>query len=122
MQASVGMIRRNPWKSAFGVLLFLGAIPAAVAGYSTASKVIDPALPALHYWVSAQLAPLRMVQNSQALAIDRFLLWQQQQALEKAQSDPAAKNSPTAQDRIRDLKDEILNTQQRIKNEVIRKY
>lgn len=61
-----------------------------------------------------ELTPLKIAQNTQAKSLDRFLLFQQQELLEKAKADPAASTSPTVQRRIRELEQQIQDTERRI--------
>lgn len=100
------------------ITLTAGAI-AAVAGAITAANsawpIIDPAIPALHYWVNSQIAPILMVQNTQANAIDRYLLYQQMEALDKAKADSAAATSPIVKERIKDLESQIQDTEARVR-------
>ena len=104
-------IKRNKLKYiSLSVTIFLG-LPTAAASYN---NYIEPNVPAFRYWVRDQLQPLLLVQNTQARSIDRFLLYQQQEALVKAQTDPAAKSSPVVQERIRDLQQQVQDTEARI--------
>jgi hypothetical protein len=91
----MAMIKRNPWKTALGIALFFGALQTAVGGLTLAATWVDPAMPALHYYVLGQLAPIMKVQSSQSLSIDRFLLYRQQEDLAKVQAEPEAKTSAT---------------------------
>ncbi len=112
---AINLVKRNPLKSATAVLAFFAVVPGGLAGATYIRSTSEPLLIAQRYWVREQLAPLLMVQNSQATAIDRFLLYQQQEALAKAKADPAVKISPTAQDRVRDLENQVRDTENRIK-------
>jgi hypothetical protein len=107
----MGVVKRNPFKSIAVAVTVLGALPTAVAGV----EIFDPIIPALHYYVREQLEPLLLVQNTQARSIDRFLLYQQTEALSKAKADPAARASPVVQERIKDLEDQARETESRIK-------
>lgn len=110
----IALVKRHPGKTITGVVLFFGGIPTAAAGYSMMVSFIDPMWPASHGWVREWGAPILQVQNTQALSIDRFLLYQQSEALAKAQADPAFKTSPIVQERIKDLNGQVQDTQRRI--------
>jgi hypothetical protein len=110
-QRAVGAVKRNPFKSIAVAVTVLGALPTAVAGV----EIFDPIIPALHYYVREQLEPLLLVQNTQARSIDRFLLYQQSEALAKAKIDPAARTSPVVQERVKDLEQQVQDTETRIK-------
>ena len=114
MQRAIALVRRHPLKTIAACVVFLGGIPTAAGGYSMLMAWADPAIPALHYWVLGQLEPLIKVQNTQAVGLDRFLLYQQQNALASAKSDPASKTSPIVQERIKDLESQARDTQARI--------
>jgi ElaB/YqjD/DUF883 family membrane-anchored ribosome-binding protein len=114
---AMGAVKRNPFKSIAVAVTVLGALPTAVAGV----EIFDPFTPALHYWVRDQLEPLLLVQNTQARSIDRFLLYQQTEALSKAKADPAARSSPVVQERIKDLQDQANETEERIKKSAAKK-
>lgn len=95
--------------------MVLGGIPTAAAGYGMIINFMEPGFPAFHYWVRDQLTPLHLVQSSQAVAIDRFLLYQQTEALAKAEADPGVANSPIVKERIDNLKMQIDETKARIR-------
>lgn len=108
------LIKRHPGKAVLTAVVFLGGIPTAAGGYSMLSLWAEPVLPALHYWVLGQLEPILKVQNTQAVGLDRFLLYQQQNALATAKIDPASKTSPIVQERIKELEAQARDTQARI--------
>jgi hypothetical protein len=91
--------------------VIFGGLPSAVAG----ANYLDPIVPAFHYYVLEKLAPILLVQNTQARSIDRFLLYSQQKDLAAVQSDPASKTSPVVKDRIKELQEQIQETEARIK-------
>lgn len=107
---TIGSIKRNPVKAITAAVVIFGGIPSAVAG----ANYLDPILPAFHYWVLQQLEPLLKVQNTQAVGLDRFLLYQQQNALANAKADSASKTSPIVQDRVKELESQSRDTQARI--------
>ena len=61
-----------------------------------------------------RLTPIILVQNTQTKSIDRFLLFQLQEALRRAKTDPAAATSPVIQEHIRDLESQVRDTETRI--------
>ncbi len=111
IQRSIATAKRNPYKAIALAVAIFGGLPTAVAGF----ELFDPIIPALHYYVREQLQPILMVQNTQARSIDRFLLYQQSEALAKAKSDPAAKSSPVVKERVQDLEQQVQDTEARIK-------
>lgn len=58
--------------------------------------------------------PIKVAQAQQSVAIDRFLLYQLQDTLDKARRDPAAQTSPIVQQRVKDLERQIMDTQIRL--------
>jgi len=119
MTVIVGIIKRNPVKSATAlaalVSIFIG-VPGIVASAHFLNEAFEPQTPATHSWVRAWGQPIILTQNAQAVAIDRFLLFQQQQALDKALKDPGAGSSPIVNRQIENLKDQINDTKNRISN------
>ena len=111
VQRSVATVKRNPYKFIAVAVAIFGGLPTAVAGF----ELFDPIIPALHYYVREQLQPILLVQNTQARSIDRFLLYQQTEALAKAKIDPAARTSPVVQERVKDLEQQVQDTEARIK-------
>ena len=109
-QRAWGYIKRNPVRSITAAVVIFGGLPSAVAG----ANYLDPIVPAFHYWVIQQLEPLLKVQNTQAVGLDRFLLYQQQNALAAAKADSASKTSPIVQDRVKELEAQSRDTQARI--------
>jgi len=111
----LGLIKRNPISAIAGLITILVGIPGAIASYNV---VIEPAIPSLRYWVRDHVAevvrPIVVTQNSQAVAIDRFLLYQQQDAIAKAKADPFVVQSHTAQERVKALEYDAKETQARI--------
>ena len=103
-------MKRHPISSITAAIIILGGLPGAMAG----ANYLDPAIPALHYWVMQQLEPILKVQNTQAVGLDRFLLYQQQNALAAAKTDSASKTSPIVQERIKELEAQSRDTQARI--------
>ena len=110
----VALIKRHPWKIVMAVILFFGAIPAAAGGYNIMIGLVEPYWIASHEWSRELIKPIMVVQNTQAVGMDRFLLYSQQEALAKAKADPAARTSPIVQERIRDLEAQVQDTQDRI--------
>lgn len=113
-QRLIALVRRHPLKTVAACVVFLGGIPTAAGGYSMLMAWAEPAIPALHYWVLGQLEPIIKIQNTQSIGFDRFLLYQQQNALAAAKNDSASKTSPIVQDRIRELESQARDTQARI--------
>ena len=109
-QRAIFSIKRNPVKAISVAVIIFGGIPSAVAG----ANYLDPIIPAFHYWVMQQLEPLLKVQNTQAVGLDRFLLYQQQNALANAKADTASKTSPIVQERVKELEAQSRDTQARI--------
>ncbi len=114
IERTVAMIKRNPVKTATALFLFFGAIPGGIAGASYVGAAAEPWWFASHDWVREWGAPILKVQNTQAVGIDRFLLFQQQNALANAKADPAAKTSPIVQEKIKNLESQSKDTQARI--------
>ena len=114
VQKLIALVKRHPLKTLAACVVFLGGVPTAAGGYSMLMAWADPAIPALHYWVLGQLEPILKVQNTQAVGFDRFLLYQQQNALADAKNDPASKTSPIVQERIKELESQAHDTQARI--------
>lgn len=102
------------------IIGYCGTVFGAIYAFSQAAPVAEPYLPAHHGWVrgvfSDELAPLKMAQTQQAVAIDRFLLYQLQESLNKARSDPAANTSPVVKERVKQLEEQIKDTETRVKN------
>jgi hypothetical protein len=98
----------------------IGSCISGVAAICGGYIYFDGPIPASKHYVlelvSGQLAPIRSAQNTQAKALDKFLLFQQQEALAKAKADPAAATSPTVQERIRELEQLVRDTERRISN------
>ena len=109
-QRALANARRNPIKWWSSMFILVGAIPGAVAGWA----YIQPAVPVLHFEVGSIMAPVLKVQNTQALSIDRFLLYQQQQALTAAKTDPAYGSSSIVQERAKELESIAKDTRMRI--------
>ncbi|MDE2103168.1 MAG: hypothetical protein KGL39_38335 [Patescibacteria group bacterium] len=109
------LIKRHPGKAITTIVVVLGGIPTAAAGYGMVMAFVDSAIPALHYWVDKRLAPVLLAQNTQAVAIDRFILYQQTEALAKAEADPGAAASPIVKERIKNLSEQIAETKARIR-------
>lgn len=80
----------------------------------------DGPVPASKHYVlelmRGELVPIKQVQNTQARSLDKFLLFQQQEALAKAKADPAASTSPVVQERVRELEQLVHETESRIKS------
>ena len=97
---------------------YIGTVAGAIYAMSQAAPVAEPYVPAWHEWVrehvSNEINPLKLAQNQQAIGMDRFLLYNLKKDLAAAHSDPAAVNSPTAQERINDLKRQQQETEDRI--------
>lgn len=108
------MVKRHPGKVIITIIVVLGGVPTAAAGYGMIVSFMEPGIPAFHYWVRDQLTPIYLVQNTQATAIDRFLLYQQQRDLAVALADPAAKTSPIVQATIKNLQQQVKDTEERI--------
>ncbi len=51
MTRLIGVVKRNPWKFITGALALLAGIPSYIAGANS----IEPATPALRYWVRAHV-------------------------------------------------------------------
>lgn len=82
-------------------------VTGSIVGLAHAIPILEP------YWYVAQYE-LRLVQSQTAAATDRQTLFQLQDNLERAKKDPAAAKSPTVQNRIRELEDQIKETQERL--------
>lgn len=108
------LVRRHPVSATTTVLAMLAAVPGGVAGLGYVRDTSEPGWVALHYWVREQLAPIIKIQETQAVGIDRFLLFQQEQALSKAREDPGARTSPIVKERVDTLERQIRNTRARI--------
>ena len=115
-------VKRNPIKANTAFLLWLAAIGGTytqwdnitAAFWATADHVLW-ATPSQARQIARDLiTPIVVVQNTQAVAIDRFILFQQQDALSKAKSDPAASLSPIVQDKVKELESQIKDTEARI--------
>lgn len=102
---------RKSITSALGGLVLLGG---AVKAAAEIWPYVEPIAPAHHAWVRDELAPIMMVQNTQAVSIDRFLLYQTQKELEATKADPGARTSPVVQDRIKSLEQQVKDTATRI--------
>lgn len=102
------------WKSAsvFERITILtaivGGLTGSVIGISQAYPIIEP------YWYVAR-HELRLVMDRQAVATDRQTLFQLQEYLTRAEKDPAVRTSPVVQQRIKDLKKQIDETEDRLK-------
>ena len=95
---------------------------AAIVGIATVmTTVVVPAytyyelpVPASQRFVQHVLTPVELAQNEQRAAIDQLLLFQLYQQLDLASKDPAAATSPIVQQRIREIQQQIADTQARI--------
>jgi hypothetical protein len=98
---------------------YIGTIAGAIYAMSQAAPVAEPYIPAWHEWVrehvNSEINPLRLTQNQQAIGMDRFLLYNLKKDIDAAHKDPAAVTSPTAQERIEDLKRQQQETEERIR-------
>lgn len=92
----------------------IAAISGAIVAIPPAYSVLEPGLPASHYFVRGQIAPLRLAMDQQAAAIDRQTLFQLNENLARAQTDPAASTSPVVKERIEEIKRHIEETTARI--------
>lgn len=119
MARLVAMAKRNPGKTASVaaalVSIFIG-IPSVVATAHYLSDSFEPQMLANHQWVREWGKPIVLTQSSQSLAIDRFLLFQQQQALSNAMKDPGAGKSPIVEQQIKSLNEQVSQTSSRIKD------
>lgn len=92
----------------------LTLISACVTATGGAWAFLDLPIPATRMYVHESVGPIKLVQSQQSVSIDRFLLFQLQDSLDKANKDPGAKTSDIVQQRIRDLEKQIKDTQARI--------
>lgn len=113
-EKAIKMVRDNPIKAILIVLALFGGIPAATAGYRITTDALKPWKPAFETWVELRLKPIEVAQTQQGNSLDRFLLFQQQQALDKALGDPAIKTSPNAKQRVQELQLNIEDTKDRV--------
>lgn len=95
----------------------IAAICGAIVAVPPAYVILEPALPASHYFVRGQIAPLRLAMDKQSTAIDRQTLFQLNEYLARAQADPAASSSPVIQERIDEIKRHIEETTTRIQKD-----
>jgi len=103
----VDAVISHPIASITTVVVVLGGLQAASDGFTFVAKTAEQIAPATHEWVRVAMEPL-------SHSIDRFLLFQQQQALEKALKDPAIATSPNAKERVEQLQLNIEDTKQRV--------
>ena len=98
----------TPLRKWITLVVTIGAIGGAIKTTAEAWPLVRPVTPVLHY-------QFQRVIDKQAVAMDRFLLWQQQEALEKVRRDPAAATSPTVQETIRSLDQQVRATEERLR-------
>jgi len=98
-------------KAVTALSLFAGSVTATAAAWAT----LDLPVPASRIYVHEYVKPVQFTQAQQAVAIDRFLLYQLQESLDKAKRDPAANTSPVVQERIRELDIQVRETSERIR-------
>ena len=112
------MVKRNKIKSIVTAvtMLFglLAVLPTGAAGAAWLGGIMEPMWYASHGWVREWGVPIIQVQNTLATAIDHTLLYQQQKDLEEVKKDPAAAQSPTVQNKIKELENEVQSTSARI--------
>lgn len=94
-------------------------IAGAITGTNVAWPSVEPGVPTWRGWVREHvhvvMEPVVLAQNQQAVAIDRYLQYQQQESLERALKDPAAQSSPIVRERIEELKRQLQETTERIR-------
>lgn len=108
--------KHNPFSTAASIVAVFVGLPSAIAGYNT---VVEPAIPVWRAYmrdhVAEELKPIVLVQSTQAVSIDRFLLYQTQKHLEAVEADPALKTSTNLQNVARELERQIAEIECRIK-------
>jgi hypothetical protein len=109
-----GVIKRNPFASVASLIAIFVGIPGVVSASIYLSGAVEPVWIASHGWVREWGASIIEVQNTQSVAIDRFLRYRLQDDLDKAKADSAAKSSPIVQEKIKDLTNQITKTDARI--------
>ena len=117
--SAYGLLWRTPMRKSITLLAAtIAAVTGAITGVNAALPIIEPYR--FPMWMTVvehvehRLAPVMMVQNTQAIAIDRFLLYQTQKELDQTKKDPAAKTSPVVQERIKSLDQQAKDTAERI--------
>lgn len=86
----------------------IGGLTGSVIGLSQAYPIVEP-----YFYVARH--ELRLVMDRQSIATDRQTLFQLEEYLARAEKDPAVRTSPIVQQRVRDLKKQIDETQDRIR-------
>lgn len=97
------------------VITTITTVALCITATGAAWAVLELPVPASKVYVHEYVKPVQMTQAQQAVAIDRFLLFQLQDSLDKARHDPAAATSPVVQERIRELQEQIQQTSARIR-------
>ena len=109
INSALASMIRNPWPTGAAIATILvGASTLGVANY------IEPWWYVSHSYLREWGEPIIKTQNTQAVGIDRFLLFQQQNALANAKADPAVRTSPIVQERIQNLESQEKETKLRI--------
>lgn len=97
----------------------VGVIATAIVSTTNAWPRVEPYTFATSGYVREHVRsstdPIRVVQSQQSVAIDRFILYQLQESLDKAKKDPAAATSQIVRDRIEQLEDQIKKTEERVR-------
>ncbi len=85
------LAKRNPLAAIATMIGIFGGIPAAVAGAIYLNAAVEPAIPALHWWVrdhtDERLKPLLLAQQGHAADLDYLILKEQRRALSEAKDD-----------------------------------
>ena len=92
----------------------LSAVGAAVTTVPPAWSALGLPEAASKAYVHERVEPLRMAQTATATAVDRLLKSQLETQLYAAQQDPAAKTSPTVQQRVQELQQQIDDVARRL--------
>ena len=110
---TVAMAKRNPLKAAAIIIGVFGGIPTAVAGYEIVANVVDPVVPAFHYWVRYQTSPLMKLTEEHSVAIDYLILKDQRQAIKDAKADQARDPHNTSAAKVIDNLQKSIDVRQR---------
>ena len=122
---TVELFKRNPFTSVAAIVTIFVGIPGAVAGYNYGAALLEPAYPALHYWVKDwtddRLKPLTTLAQSHSVDLDYLILKDQRAALKDAKEELAKNPASTTAPQVIEHLQRSIETRQKRLDEATRK-